>query len=319
MKFYIGNIDHDQFQFLKEHHPTDINFWRPGGRVFRAIPLLAPFLFRLKAPVNKIGGLAFLARSFPLPVSLAWDEFDIQNGVPSLQALRKKIFKYKLEGADRPDMDPLIGCTILTDPVFFEPEDYLDMPSDWARNIVSGKTYDMYSEPGQSLWEAVTELLPKYHGERPSETELENPIPEMAVAEQTEPSYGYSYRGKVRLGQSGFRATVLSIYDFRCAITGESALPTLEAAHIRAHAEKGPHHPQNGILLRADLHKLFDAGYLGLSLDCKLEVSPRLQSAFPNSAAYAGLAGKALSLPKDPRNHPHPEFIHWHRQHKFKS
>ena len=48
----------------------------------------------------------------------------------------------------------------------------------------------------------------------------------------------------------------------RCAISGEKTLPTLETAHIKPYAESGPHAISNGLLLRSDLHKLFDSGYL---------------------------------------------------------
>ena len=47
-------------------------------------------------------------------------------------------------------------------------------------------------------------------------------------------------------------------YERRCAVTGEKTLPVLEAAHIRPYALLGPHRVNNGLLLRSDLHKLFD-------------------------------------------------------------
>ena len=292
---------------------------------------MAPFLFRRKSPIHKIGGLAFFVRSFLLPTSLAWQEFGKQNGMPDYGSFRKKIMKYKMEGAEAPHLDPLIGCNILTDPVFFEPEDYLPLPSDWAMNTVAGKTYDMYEEPGQSLWQAVEALLPKYHGARGSQEQAHSEFtvgeeedatttaPETQPAAPSPPTYGYSYRAKIRLGQGGFRAATLQAYGFRCALTGETALPALEAAHIMDHAKGGPHHSDNALLLRSDIHKLFDAGYLGLDSDWRIIVSPLLELNFPEGSAYREFEGKQLRLPKNPSEHPHPYFADWHREQQFLS
>ena len=63
-----------------------------------------------------------------------------------------------------------------------------------------------------------------------------------------------------RLGQGSFRIMVADAYERRCAITHEKTLPALEAAHIKPFSASGPHHMGNGILLRSDIHKLFDSG-----------------------------------------------------------
>jgi|HubBroStandDraft_6_1064221.scaffolds.fasta_scaffold1813619_1 hypothetical protein len=55
---------------------------------------------------------------------------------------------------------------------------------------------------------------------------------------------------------------LVNIYRRRCVVTHERTLPALEAAHIRPYGEGGEHEPSNGLLLRRDLHSLFDAGYV---------------------------------------------------------
>ena len=65
-----------------------------------------------------------------------------------------------------------------------------------------------------------------------------------------------------RFGQGTFRAVVTDLYERRCAITQEKALPALEAAHIRPFHDLPEHEVTNGILLRSDVHRLFDAGYI---------------------------------------------------------
>ena len=61
-----------------------------------------------------------------------------------------------------------------------------------------------------------------------------------------------------RLGQGAFRLAVTDAYERRCAVTDEKTLPILDAAHIRAFSAGGEHDVGNGLLLRTDIHRLFD-------------------------------------------------------------
>lgn len=72
-------------------------------------------------------------------------------------------------------------------------------------------------------------------------------------------------RVKARQGQQGFRATLLTAYAGRCAITGYDANGGLEAAHIVPYRGPVTNHPSNGLLLRADLHNLFDLGLIAIN------------------------------------------------------
>ena len=68
---------------------------------------------------------------------------------------------------------------------------------------------------------------------------------------------------KHRLGQGAFRIVVTDMYQRRCAISGEKTLPVLEAAHVKPFSMNGENAPENGVLLRSDIHTLFDAGRFG--------------------------------------------------------
>jgi hypothetical protein len=60
MKFYLGVTDNNWFNYLSNINPEDINFWQPGGTVnFKVLQAGAPFLFKLKSPLNAIGGIGF--------------------------------------------------------------------------------------------------------------------------------------------------------------------------------------------------------------------------------------------------------------------
>ena len=86
-------------------------------------------------------------------------------------------------------------------------------------------------------------------------------------------------------------------YNRACAVTQEHSLPALEAAHIRPFAKEGPHEVRNGLLLRADLHRLFEQGYLTVTPNYTLEVSDRLRHDYQNGRSYYPLRGTRISVP----------------------
>ncbi len=81
MKFYLGVTDNNWYKYLSSINPEDVNFWQPGGTVhFKVLTPGAPFLFKLKSPLNAIGGLGFFSSHTFLPVTIAWDAFKNRNG-----------------------------------------------------------------------------------------------------------------------------------------------------------------------------------------------------------------------------------------------
>ena len=131
--------------------------------------------------------------------------------------------------------------------------------------------------------------------------------------------YGEEYPVRPRLGQGAFRAVVTDVYHRRCAITGERTLPVLQAAHIKPYAESGPHDVQNGLLLKADLHILLDRGYLTLTRDMRVEISPRIREEFENGRDYYAHHGQQLAvLPEQQIEWPSQKFIEWHQTNVFK-
>ena len=83
------------------------------------------------------------------------------------------------------------------------------------------------------------------------------------LAKEEELERGYIARLK-RKGQAAFRSSLLKLNPF-CRLTGCGAAASLEAAHVLPFAVGGSDSPDNGILLRADVHRLFDLGFLAIS------------------------------------------------------
>ena len=111
---------------------------------------------------------------------------------------------------------------------------------------------------------------------------------------------------------------VTEAYDRRCAVTGEKTLPVLEAAHIRPYAESGPHLVSNGLLLRSDLHTLFDRGYITVTPALRVEVSRRIREEFENGREYYKHHGQPLAVkPGSPHDRPARDFLRWHTESRF--
>ena len=100
-------------------------------------------------------------------------------------------------------------------------------------------------------------------------------------------------------------------------MTGERTLPVLEAAHIKPYAEGGAHDITNGLLLRSDLHTLFDRGYLTVTSEYRLEVSRRIREEYENGRDYYALSGRELRPPRIESARPDPLLLDWHNRHRF--
>ena len=177
-------------------------------------------------------------------------------------------------------------------------------PADWSRNIVRGKTYSTDTKFGRRLYGDVMERIKS---------------PATAELALHEARYGRPTLVQPRLGQGGFRYAVTERYERRCAMTGERSLPALEAAHIRPYRENGPHRVSNGLLLRADLHRLFDTGYVTITPDFHIKVSKYLREDFSNGRDYYAMDGRPLIvLPQHIPDRPEREFVNWHHDNRFR-
>lgn len=108
----------------------------------------------------------------------------------------------------------------------------------------------------------------------------------------------------IRRGQTEFRQALLAAYDRRCAVTGSGVVNLLEAAHIIPHAEGRNYSVTNGLLLRADIHTLFDLHLLSIDSRLQIHVSKTLAS-----SEYWDFNGKPLAQMPRMRDQPHPSSL----------
>jgi len=258
------------------------------------------FLFRLKSPINKIAGGGILAHATRYPLSGAWDAFGEKNGVSSFVELFAAINGYRVKNGVTPaTADTPIGCIVLEQPLFLPETDWIEIPQDYHPSLVQGKRFAAGSGTGRALldWAA---------------RQFASARPLTAVSQPSPPMYGDPSLVRPRLGQGAFRLLVSDAYDKRCAITGEKTLPVLEAAHIRPVASGGEHRIDNGLLLRSDLHKLFDLGYTTVTPSGEFRVSPKLKETWMNGHVYYQLDRSIIRRPVREDQGPSGLFLEWH-------
>ena len=112
-----------------------------------------------------------------------------------------------------------------------------------------------------------------------------------------------------RRGQPEFRKKLIAIYNGECAITGYNEGDALEAAHIQPYNGSHSNHPSNGLLLRADIHTLFDLNLITVDTsDMSILLAPQLRE-----TSYKFLTGKPLRTPKNTEDLPNKDALDEHR------
>lgn len=316
MKIFVALTDNEWFKFLASRITQpgeEVNFWLPSPQPIR-LQRGDLFLFKLhRRPETGqrdviAGGGIFVSYS-ELPISLAWATFTERNGCATYQEMRKKIAQYRRK-PDNPKEDFHIGCVVLSEVFFFQPERWFEIPG-WHQSIVRGKTYDLNSREWQYL---ISNLQIAWNAQK-----YDYLSSETSRVEEERARYGKETVIRPRLGQAAFRIIVTDSYKRSCAITTEHSLPVLEAAHIKPFSLSGPHEVYNGILLRSDFHRLMDTGYITITPEYRVEVSRKLKEDFENGRSYYPYHGKPLSvLPDRPEDRPNKELLIWHNENVFK-
>jgi putative restriction endonuclease len=147
---------------------------------------------------------------------------------------------------------------------------------------------------------------------------LENALHLSLMIYENSARYGEPMVVFPRLGQGAFRILVTDAYQRRCAITNERTLPALDAAHIKPFSVNGPNEVKNGILLRRDLHALFDKGYITITPSFNVEVSRKIKEEFENGKDYYKYHGERINLPFSSMNCPSGNYLEWHNSKVYK-
>lgn len=288
--------------------------WRPAGQSGATIPLGPGEPVILTVPTeassssrSAVGGGLFSGRS-RMTLSELWEWFGEASGARGLQELRSSYTvatSRELEAADDPDVD----TTLLHHVRFFTLEERVEVPIDATSFTFNQGRYVQLSGRTSSdpaLRAVLTYFDPK---SEPGADEVARIVLSTirAAARSVVP----------RLGQGAFRAMVSDAYSHQCALTGYKVRPVLEAAHIKSYSSGGEHRLDNGLLLRSDVHTLYDRGFIAFDDLGGLMVSSQLRERFGNGDWYYARVGSPLAAPKRSVDAPNREFLAWHREAVF--
>lgn len=313
---YVAITDRAWFDFLSHRAGMDgrldeVNFWSPSSSIpLRKLRPGWPVFFRLKSPWSAIVGYGFFAHFALLELREAWSFFEWKNGDPHEASFLGRIGKYRgLDLLDPRTLRQPLGCTILRDAHFWPQERWIAWGAErgWHANVVRGRT-----ERDPVLSSLLVGEIALDHQEIPEE---------FADAFVPLDSDQRAWREALihpRIGQGAFRARLLDAYGGQCAITGEHTRPVLDAAHIQPYLGPRSNHVQNGLLLTKEFHALYDRGYVTVTAEHEVRISPRLRTDFDNGRRYYPYDGQGLAhLPAQVGARPSPEALGWHAQHVF--
>lgn len=319
MRLYISPTNFEWYLQLMAMQPDEVNFWLPSGtRTFKALQPGEPLLFKSKTKDTGITGAGyimgggFFVRYVSSSVTRAWQAFGEKNGVPNVRDFLARI---RALGGDTSMSDPTIGCIILNEPFYFPRELWVPAPEGFPVTSPQGKGYSLENPEARRVWDAVVARLadPRTVVGPPQSIQAANDV---AAGSR----YGAQYLTASRLGQGAFQLSVLDAYMNRCAVTGERVRPVLEAAHIKPFSLEGPNVVSNGLSLRADIHKLFDRGYVTVDKNLAFRVSSRLKTEFNNGVDYYRYQGEQLMvLPEAAAEQPAREYLEWHNDLVFQA
>jgi putative restriction endonuclease len=313
MRLFVAVTDNDWFSLHASNSLVEeVNFWRPSPDAnFKVLQPGELLLFKLKSPNDAIAGGGFFTRFLQMPINMAWETFGEANGVTSLPEFRSRIArirKVEMQIAD----NPTVGCIMLAEPFFWPKSEWIPRPPEFAVSNQVGKTFDSEESAGRRIWDAVCERLKGGPGAL-----LEQDTATVAAIDSN--GFGKPQIVLPRLGQGLFRVIVTEAYARKCAITGERTLPVLEAAHIKPYSLAKRHDVSNGLLLRSDLHRLFDDGYL--TIDPKgrqIVVSQRIKEEFENGKDYYKLEGQVMREPHEVWAKPSQDNLEFHAYNVFR-
>lgn len=291
-RFVVASTDADWFRFLRSRPEiADINFWRPTAVATKEVPGTLWF-FRIRGG-KEIAGYAIFAAYSVMPLQMAWETFGIANGVSTYSEFLNKLAR--IRGKPTNGITE-IGCAALVQPTYFRtPVEYRRMYGP----VASGSTEDAQ---GAALWDQLRFAI--------ADSQLQSRASPLVLPG----GFGAPTLVAPRLGQPAFRTAILSAYERRCTVTGERTLPVLEAAHIRPFAENASHEVTNGLLLRSDLHTLFDAGLVTIDADFRFRVSSQIRERYENGREYYALDSRLVRLPERTELRPARDALSWHSE-----
>jgi len=146
----------------------------------------------------------------------------------------------------------------------------------------------------------------KYFDQYDPFTQAQNDIDNFDIVnEPRDDKYGQT---NIRVGHGDFKGKILKAYNNQCCITGEIIPELLEAAHIQEYRNRNSNHVQNGLLLRVDIHRLYDNGLVFIDHNYLIHVSNLVHNPY-----YRQYHEQTIQLPSSVNDHPSVEALEQRR------
>ncbi len=283
--FAISPTDKNWFDFLKVSSLNSyVNFWTPTPWNLRQLNVGNRLYFMLKDPIRKVAGFGEFYEYKNLTAVQAWNEFGYRNGRNSRQVFINSIQDYLDKnslkfGGQAIDINTYqIGCIVLNNCEYWEEEHFLDAEEqniDFATQVVKIKYFDKYDPFQQAVNDRDNfNIVNEHRDDRRGEA-------------------------NIRVGQSAFKGKLLRAYNNKCCISGETIPELLEAAHIQEYRNRNSNHVQNGLLLRIDLHRLFDNYLMHIDNNYTIQISTIV-----TNPLYRQYHGQKIQLPHSVYDYP---------------
>ena len=274
----IAVTDRSWFDYQRSHaYIDDVNFWTPSDWNPTRLQSGDFFIFKLKGSGDIIGGYGTFVKYKYQSLEHTWNEFGRKNGFNNKEDFIATLTSFPTCRGNT------CGCIILKDVVYFDDHEQK-----------SRQQLGIKKSPGQRY---------SYVDEFPF-LNLQPPTSNYSLVLPTEKEKKMQSITQ-RVGQGEFHTAVSKAYKNACCVTGETIPELLQAAHIQDYYNKNSNHIQNGLLLRIDIHKLFDSGllYIEETNRDEAEFIVRLSS-LVKSELYQQLDGKRISLPDNRADWP---------------
>lgn len=246
---------------------------------FDSLNLKDRFLLGLQGLCNKAGSANFLANQTSIRLEILFlktdEDFSALDAKISLLAYEQSFAAGINPESSAFTVEAAIECGRLVSSVSSKMSNFKHLDERVEGGLPNGAkidkiTWNQYYQPGTKLVD-IAKLRQDiameskdydftFVVEDPSEPGADVTIPNDDNTRQ-------AYARRVRKGQSRFRKALHTLYGSRCAFTGTSEETVLEACHIISHARTGDNSLDNGLLLRSDIHILFDENMMTLAND----------------------------------------------------
>lgn len=249
-----------------------------------------------------ICGGGFFLKHLNLDITSCWNEYGVLSGYMTLNDFLKRAKEFKA------DMNDPLSCYIADGSFIFIRKNMVHVPDMFRINFEDRSRITIPSDEPFGMF--IKKVC------------LERRKAQIDPSSCTWPGIYYVASVHKSAEQaSQYRTKLLSVYGFKCAVTGCTLMPALSVAHIKTIYDDRYLNLNNGVILRSDIHHLFSKGYLTFFYDddglVRVKISKNMKLNL--DPEYSELDGKKITLPENKDYWPDKDYLKWHNHIRFEN